>query len=65
MHAMLSCCVRRRDVGRAVPAGQAAAAEASATGRRPQRQDLPQTRSHRTGSQEHPVRQLPCALTAG
>lgn len=52
-----------RDVGRAVPAGQAAAAEASAASRRPQRQDLPQARTHRAGAQEHPVGRLPRALT--
>uniref|UniRef100_A0AAQ4QDF8 Phosphatase and actin regulator n=1 Tax=Gasterosteus aculeatus aculeatus TaxID=481459 RepID=A0AAQ4QDF8_GASAC len=50
------------DVGRAVPAGQAAATEASAAGRRPQRQDLPPAGPHRTGSQEHPVGRLPREL---
>lgn len=55
----------RRDVGGAVAAGQAAAAEASAAGRRPQRQDLPPTRAHRAGAQEHPVCGRPSALTAG
>lgn len=57
---MLLC----RDVGRAVAAGQATAAEASAAGRRPQRQDLPQAWTHRAGAQEHPVGRLPRSLTA-
>lgn len=55
--------VHYRDVGRAVAAGQATAAEASAAGRRPQRQDLPPAGTHRAGAQEHPVGRLPCSLT--
>lgn len=59
------CCFLFRNISRTISAGQTAAAEASTIGRRPQRQDLPPARSHRAGSQEHPLRQLLCALTTG